>query len=104
MVYSIRYSGRMFDTTSVSTEDTAVVYTIPDNAFLFAGSRGIIPINIKQPVPTGATTSLPILMMSNNQTQGVSVIGGDALTVADCKTGVRLFYFDKASNILQLIN
>lgn len=104
MSYAVRYSGRLVETTAVATQATAVVYTIPDNTFLFAGSRGIIPINIKQPVPSGATTTLPVRLQSNNQTQGVSVTGGEALTAADCKTGVRLFYFDKAADILQLIN
>lgn len=104
MSYAIRYSGRMMETTSVAAQSTAVVYTIPDNSFLYAGARGVIPINIKQAVPSGATTTLPVLLQSNNQTQGVSVVGGEALTAADCKTGVRLFYFDKAANILQLIN
>lgn len=103
MNYPIRYCGRMFETTAVTVESAAVVFDIPDNAFLFAGARGIIPINIKQSIPGGTTTTLPVLMRSNNKTQGVSVDGDDALTVAGVKTGVRLFYFDKAGDILQLI-
>lgn len=103
MNYPIRYCGRMFETTAVTVGSTAVVFDIPDNAFLFAGARGLIPISVKQGVPSGTTTTLPVLMRSNNQTQGVSVAGGEALTVAGLETGVHLFYFDKAGDILQLI-
>lgn len=103
MSYAVRYSGRMSETKAVTVGSTALVYILPDNAFLFAGARGVVPISIKQPVPSGASTTLPVLMQSNNQTQGVSVAGGDALTAADVKTGVHLFYFDKAGDILQLI-
>ncbi len=103
MTYPIRYSGRLFETTAVEVTSSAVIYTLPDNAFLFSGPRGIVPIYVKQDVPSGTTETLPVLMQANNQTQGVSVVGGDSLTAANIAKGVYLFYFDKQNDVLQII-
>lgn len=103
MTYPIRYSGRLFETTAVEVTSSAVIYTLPDNVFLFSGPRGIVPIYVKQDVPSGTTETLSVLMQANNQTQGVSVVGGDSLTAANIAKGVYLFYFDKQNDVLQII-
>lgn len=103
MNYPFRYGGRLYETTAVTVESTAVIFTLPDNTFLFSGPRGLIPIYIKQDIPSGTTDTLSVLMQSNNQTQGVSIVGGNSLTVAKIVKGVYLFYFDKSNNTLQIL-
>lgn len=103
MNYPIRYSGRLFETTAVEVTSSAVIFTLPDNTFLYSGARGIVPIYIKQDIPSGTTETLSVLMQANNQTQGVSVVGGDSLTAANVVKGVYLFYFDKQNDVLQII-
>lgn len=95
--------GRMFETTAVEVTASAVVFTLPDNTFHFAGNRGIIPIKISQSIPSGTTTTLPILFRVNGSTQAVTTVGGSALTAASVTTGLFLFYFDKSANLLQII-
>lgn len=103
MSYPVRYSGRILETTAVEVTATAVIFKLPDNAFLHAAPRGVMPINVKQDLPSGTTTTLSVLFETNSQTQGVSVPGGDGLTAADIAKGVYLFYYDKSADILQIL-
>lgn len=103
MSYPIRYSGRIIETTAVEVATTAVIFKLPNNAFLYAAPRGVMPISIKQDLPSGTTTTLSVLFETNGQTQGVSVPGGDNLTAADIAKGVYLFYYDKAGDVLQIL-
>lgn len=103
MTYPIRYSGRIIETAAVEVTATAVIFKLPDNAFLLAAPRGVMPIYVKQDVPSGAADTLSVLLETNGQTQGVSVPGGDNLTAAGIAKGVYLFYYDKSADILQIL-
>ena len=66
--------------------------------------RGLILINIEDEIPEGTTTTLPIIFTMAGTSTNVTVAGGDNLTVADFSgTGVYLVYYDRFSNVLQLI-
>ena len=66
--------------------------------------RGLILVNIADEIPDGTTTTLPVLFTMAGNTTNVTVAGGDNLTVADFSgTGVYLVYYDRLSNVLQLI-
>lgn len=66
--------------------------------------RGLILVNIADEIPAGTTTTLPVLFTMAGNTTNVTVAGGDNLTVADFSgTGVYLVYYDRLSNVLQLI-
>lgn len=54
-------------------------------------------------MPTGTTTTLPIVLSSNAGTKAMTVAGGDELTVADYTTGIHLAYYESNTGILQLI-
>lgn len=103
MSYAIRYDGRLFETTAVEVTSSAVIFTLPNNTFLYSAPRGIVPIYIKQDLPSGTTETLSVLFRINNQTQGVSVVGGYSLTAANIAKGVYLFYYDKTTDTLQIL-
>jgi hypothetical protein len=66
--------------------------------------RGVILVNIADEIPEGTTTTLPIMFTMAGNTMNVTTAGGDNLTVADFSgTGVYLVYYDRLSNVLQLI-
>lgn len=66
--------------------------------------RGLILVNIVDEIPSGTDTSLPITFTMAGNTSNVTVAGGANLTVADFSgTGVYLVYYDRFSNVLQLI-
>jgi hypothetical protein len=65
----------------------------------------LLLVNISEAIPTGTTTTLPIRFSMSGVTSNVTVAGGGNLTVADLPgTGVYLIYYDRFSDILQMIN
>lgn len=99
-----RRGSAALTTTGVTVGTSNVVFTFQDHAFLNAWYRGTVLINLAQKIPTGTTSTLPIVFSTNGVTQAVTKVGGTALTVADILgTGVYEFWFDKSTNTLQLI-
>lgn len=67
--------------------------------------RGLILVYVSEEIPAGTTTTLPIRFSMAGTTSNVTVAGGDNLTVADFPgNGVYLLYYDRFTDILQLIN
>lgn len=95
------------DVASVSVRVTAdnVVFSFPNHAFLTAWYKGLVLVHLNQDVPAGTTGTLPVLFETNGATQALTTYGGDAVTAADITgTGVYQFYFDRQTNVLQLMN
>lgn len=89
---------------SVAVNTTNVVFTFKNHAFVNANYRGTIFVNLRQAIPTGTTTTLPILFETNGVTQAVTKFGGEPLTVADIAgTGVYQLWFERDTNTLQLM-
>ena len=91
-------------TRRVTVSDTSVDFKFnPDwNSRPF---RGLLLVNISEAIPTGPTTTLPIRFSMAGTTSNVTVAGGDNLTVADLPgVGIYLFYYDRFSDTLQLLN
>lgn len=81
-----------------------VVFSFRNHAFLNANYRGTIFVNLRNAIPSGTTTTLPILFETNGVTQAVTKVGGEALTVADITgTGIYQFWFERDTNTLQLL-
>ena len=81
-----------------------VVFSFRNHAFVNANYRGTIFVNIAQSIPTGTTTTLPILFETNGVTQAVTKFNGAALTVADLAgTGVSQLWFERDTGTLQLM-
>lgn len=87
----------------ITVTDTSVDFQFrPD----FDGTpfRGLLLIYLSDAIQTGTTTTLPINFSMAGNTQTVTTVGGTAATVEDFSgTGVYLVYYDRYSNILQLI-
>ena len=90
--------------TSVSVTTDAVVFSFRNHAFVNSNYRGTVFVKLAQAIPTGTTTTLPILFETNGVTQAVTKFNGNALTVADVAgTGVYQFWFERDTNTLQLM-
>ena len=90
--------------TGVAVNTENVIFSFKNHAFVNANYRGTIFVNLKQAIPAGATTTLPILFETNGVTQAVTKFNGEALTVADVPgTGVIQLWFERDTNTLQLM-
>lgn len=99
-----RRGSAAIGSTGVTVKTDAVVFSFRNHAFLNANYRGTIFVNLQQAIPTGTTTTLPILFETNGTTQAVTKFGGAALTVADVAgTGVYQLWFERDTNTLQLM-
>lgn len=99
-----RRGSAALSTTGVSVGTSNVTFTFQNHAFLNAWYRGTVYINLAQEIPSGTTSTLPIVFETNGVTQAVTKVGNTALTVEDITgTGIYEFWFDKSSNLLQLI-
>ena len=106
--YPFNFSNRrgipMLESTSVTVTDTNVVFNLPNRAFRGLNDHGVVLFRLNQPIPDGTTETLPIVFSSNDFTQPLTNVGGDAITAAQITgTGVYLIYYSKGSNIMQLL-
>ena len=67
--------------------------------------RGLLVINLAQLIPTGTTTTLPIVFTSGGgNVASATTYNGDPVTVADIPgTGIYLFWYESQTDSLQLI-
>lgn len=89
---------------SVTVSETSVDFRFnPDwNSRPF---RGLLLVYLADEIPEGTTDTLPIRFSMAGTTSNVTVAGGDNLTVADLPgVGVYLFYYDRMSDELQILN
>ena len=90
--------------TGVAVNTENVIFSFKNHAFVNASYRGTIFVNLKQAIPAGTTTTLPILFETNGVTQAVTKFSGEALMVADVPgTGVVQLWFERDTNTLQLM-
>lgn len=88
----------------VSVNTANVVFTFRNHAFVNANYRGTVFVNLRQAIPAGTTTTLPIFFETNGATQAVTKFNGEPLTVADIAgTGVYQLWFARDTNTLQLM-
>lgn len=67
--------------------------------------RGLLLVYLSEAIPEGTTTTLPIRFSMAGTTSNVTIAGGDNLTVADLPgVGVYLVYYDRFTDILQILN
>lgn len=105
--YPFNFANRngipMIESNSVSVTDTNVVINIPNRAFRFLNGTGLILFRLNTVIPESAA-SLPILLASNNFTQPLTLVGGEAATGEQMSgVGVYQIYYAKCSNTMQLM-
>nr|DAX60478.1 MAG TPA: hypothetical protein [Caudoviricetes sp.] len=99
-----RRGSAAIESVSVTVNTDNVVFSFQNHAFVNSWYRGTIFVNIAQSIPTGTTGTLPVVFSTNGATQAVTKFNGEALTVADLPgTGVYEFWFDRATNTLQIM-
>lgn len=93
----------MIASSNVEVTTDNVIITIPRRAFRGLASSGFIAFRLTQPLPTGGA-ALPIVIQSNDFAQALTVVGGTAATGAQMPgVGVYLIWYDKCSNLMQLL-
>ena len=67
--------------------------------------RGLLVVNLAQPIPTGTTTTLPIVFTSGgSNVANLTTLNGDPVTVANITgTGVYLAWYESQTDSLQLL-
>ena len=104
--YPFNFANRngipMIESTSVTTDTTNVLINIPNRAFRFLNGTGLILFRLNTEI---TNTSLPILFSSNEFTQPLTTVGGEAATGANfSEVGIYLIYYDKNSNLMQIVD
>ena len=104
--YPFNFANRngipMIESNSVEITTTNVVINIPNRAFRFLNGTGLLLFRLNTEI---TNDTLPILFSSNEFTQPLTLVGGVAATGADIASiGVYLIYYDKNSNLMQLIS
>lgn len=90
---------------SVNVTSTEVQFDFNNYRNIGSPFRGIIIVNLAQAIPSGTTTTLPIVFISegSNPTP-LTGYNGANITVADIKgTGVYLVWHESQTGILQLL-
>jgi hypothetical protein len=90
---------------SVTVSTTNVAFDFNNHRNVGRPFRGLLIINLAQPIPTGTTDTLPIVFTSGGgNPQPVIGKNGEAITVADIEgTGIYLMWYESQTNTLQLI-
>lgn len=105
--YPFNFSNRngipMIESANITLNEDNVTIAIPKRAFRMLPNNGLILFRLNTALPEGAST-LPIVFASNEFTQALTVVGGEAATAEQITgTGVYLIYYDKSCNLLQLV-
>lgn len=89
---------------SVTVGTSEVTFTFPNHSFARMNYRGWVTLNLAQEIPSGTTTTLPIVLNTNGSPINLTKKGGDNVTVADITgTGYYLVYYNKQNNTLQIL-
>ena len=104
--YPFNFANRngipMLESSSVTVNDTNVVINIPNRAFRFLNGTGIILFRLNTEI---TNDTLPIIFSSNNFTQSLTIVGGTNATGTNISgVGIYLIYYDKNSNLMQLLS
>lgn len=91
---------------SVTVTSSKVQYDFNNHRNVGRPYRGLLIINLAQSIPTGTTTTLPVVFTtSGNNEQPLVKVNDVPATVADISgTGIYLVWYESQTNTLQLIN
>lgn len=91
---------------SVNVTSTNVQFDFNNHRNVGRPYRGLLIINLAQAIPSGTTTTLPIVFTtSGSNEQALVGLNNEPITVASITgTGVYLLWYESQTNTLQLIN
>lgn len=88
----------------VSVSTTNVAFSFNATPTFSSDYAGLVLVKLDQPIPSGTTTTLPVVFTSQAGTQALTTLSNAAVTVSDIAgTGIFLCYYEKASNLLQVL-
>lgn len=100
-----RGNANTLPTTAVTVNTDNVTMELPDHAFRGRNYVGAFFVNIRQAIPTGTTTTLPVLIGTNGDTRPLLAYGDTPVTVADIAgTGIIELHYNKYTNELYVAN
>lgn len=100
-----RVSNGTLLTTAVTVNTDNVTLELPNGAFRNRPYVGSFFVNIRQAIPTGTTSTLPILIGTNGDTRPLMAYGDTPVTVADIAgTGILELHYNKYRNELFVVN
>ena len=90
---------------SVTVGTASVAFDFNNHRNVGRPFRGLLVVNLAQLIPTGTTTTLPIVFTSGGGSVAeVTTFNGDPVTVADIPgTGIYLFWYESQTDSLQLL-
>lgn len=91
---------------SVNVTSTNVQFDFNNHRNVGKPYRGLLIINLAQAIPSGTTTTLPIVFTTDRDNEQALVgLNNEPITVASITgTGVYLVWYESQTNTLQLIN
>lgn len=104
--YPFNFANRngipMIESTSITETATEVTINIPNRAFRFLNGTGLILFRLNTAI---TADTLPIIFSSNEFTQPLTLVGGEAATGTQLSgVGIYLIYYAKDANLMQLIS
>ena len=90
---------------SVTVGTTDVRFDFNNHRNVGSSFRGLLIINLAQVIPTGTTTTLPIVFTSDGgAVTNLTTFNGDPVTVADIPgTGIYICWYESQTDSLQLL-
>lgn len=90
---------------SVTVGTTDVRFDFNNHRNIGSPFRGLLIINLAQLIPTGTTTTLPIVFTSDGGSAAeLTTFNGDPVTVADIPgTGIYICWYESQTDSLQLL-
>lgn len=91
---------------SVSVGATQVSFDFNNHRNIGRPFRGLLIVRLAQTIPTGTTTTLPIVFTSDGgNAQSLTKENGDVVTVADIiGTGIYILWYESQTNTLTVPN
>lgn len=91
--------------TAVTVSATEVRFDFNSHANVGRPFVGIVAVQLAQAIPTGTTTTLPIVFTTNGgNAANLTTYDGENVTVADIAgTGIYLVWVDSQSGVVQLL-
>jgi hypothetical protein len=94
----------LIESSNVEVTTDNVVVTLANRSFRWLNQKGTILFRLNQTIPA-AGDALPVVFSVNGFTQPVTLVGGTNAVGTDfAGVGVYFMYYDKDSNLMQLLN
>lgn len=100
-----RANPNTLPSTNVTVGTDNVTIEIPNHAFFRRDYVGGFYLNLREAIPAGTTTTLPILIGVNGDTRPLMEMTGTPVTVANIAgAGIYALHYNKVTNELYLVN